>query len=230
MTWARSIWSQMTPKFSPIGPVSAPRLTQYWWPVASRGRCCRSGAWISSWGTECLADRAGANEAAGCGRSRVTGAGAAASRGRDSRGPGDRRVPQLVQVFFRSAAAGGRRAWRHAGGRVRLISCGRWSRAGLPGRRKRGLVCSRLAPRGGPCRRFSLRPGPQHGTELRELRTGSQGPGPVLACVARGQRPFFRDRNMPPTCGNVKLRKFGPWSSRLACKRSKIIFKFEIHL
>jgi hypothetical protein len=48
------------------------------------------------------------------------------------------------------------------------------------------------------------------GLSWENFRAGSQDPGRVLACIARGQRPSFRVRNMLLTCGNVKLRKSGP--------------------
>jgi hypothetical protein len=49
----------------------------------------------------------------------------------------------------------------------------------------------------------------------------------VLAYIARGQRPFFHHRNMPLTCGNIKLRDSNP-DFLAVCKRSKIILSIEI--
>jgi hypothetical protein len=48
------------------------------------------------------------------------------------------------------------------------------------------------------------------GLSCGDFRAGSQDPGACAAYVARGQRPFFCDRNMPLNCGNVKLRESGP--------------------
>jgi hypothetical protein len=74
---------------------------------------------------------------------------------------------------------------------------------------------------------------PMAGTRRTGLSCGTSGPeakirGRVLAYIARGQRPFFHHRNMPLTCGNMKLRESEPLTFLLSCKRSKIIFSIEI--
>ena len=78
---------------------------------------------------------------------------------------------------------------------------------------------------------------PMAGTRRTGLSCGTSGPGAgirgrVLACVARGQRPFFYHRNMPLTCGNVKLREFEPWLSCCHARgqRSSLVSKYDSDL
>ena len=65
MRSARSIWSQAAPKFSPIGPTSVPRATQYCSePGGLRLVGVVSGAGVDAQlGLERRADRAGFDEA-----------------------------------------------------------------------------------------------------------------------------------------------------------------------